>query len=131
MSLLEADQETVYRQLISVYQKDPDLMLRMLKVVEQASATRFGGLAARFSLEQRQLFAGGKEVDWPYVQKIVMEKLPQYEDPERMAGIVAAISAELEGNEWADGNNPQCQAWRGFSTAYLKQRWQSPASSWG
>ena len=127
-ALLEADQDSAFRSLVSTYRTDPDEMFRMLKVLEQASTTRFTGLASKFCMEQRQLFAGGKAVDWPFIQKVVMEKLPQYEDPERMAGIVAMISAELEGNEWVNGNDPACQAWRGFSTAYLRQRWQTSPS---
>jgi hypothetical protein len=97
----------------------------LLKVLENANTTRFASLVTRFCLEQRHLFAGGREVDWMFIRRIIMEKLPNYEDPESMAGLVANISAVLESNEWVQGDDPACQSWRGFSAAYLNQRWRS------
>ena len=73
-TFLETDQESAFRMLLSAYRKDPSEILRLLKILEQASTLRFAALATRFCMEQRNLLAGGKDVDWPFIQKVVMEK---------------------------------------------------------
>lgn len=125
---LQSDQNAAFDCLVSGYRKDRDEMLRLLKSLQQVSPSRFVSLVYRFCVEKRHLFAGGKEVDWVFLQKVVMDKLPQCTSPEKMAGVVTGILAVLEENQSADRDSPSWHAWQGFCRAYMNQSLYLPSA---
>jgi len=125
-SLLQADQDAAFRLLVSAYQEDREETLGLLKVMEQVNTARFASLVHRFCVEERHLFAGSQEVDWPFIQEVVMGKLPRHATLSDMAGVVSGIAAVLEGNQAARSDNSAWQFWQGFCRAYLNQAADSP-----
>lgn len=123
--LMQSDQDAAFDLLLSAYLNDRDDMLRLLKVLERVSITRFASLVCRFCIEQRHLFAGSRDVDWTFLRSVVMKMLPRSVPPEKMAGVVAGIAAALEGNEATDADDPSWHAWQGFCDAYLNQHWHA------
>ncbi len=65
-------------------------------------------------------------MDWDFLERVVMTKLPQCTASEKMAGVVAGISAVLEGNQSARSDTASWHAWRGFCRAYLNQGFHAP-----
>ncbi|MEE9602492.1 MAG: response regulator [Thermoguttaceae bacterium] len=126
-SFVQCDQNAAFDMLVSTYQKDRDETLELLKSMEQVNATRFTNLVHRFCLEERNLFAGGQDVDWVFIREVVMEKLPRYTSLSKMAGLVTSITAVLESNQASHLDNSSWQLWQGFCRAYLSQEIDSPA----
>ncbi|MEE9602493.1 MAG: response regulator [Thermoguttaceae bacterium] len=121
LSLLESDEDTALRLLISSYRSNRKSFVELLHHLERLTPARFASLVHRFCLQQRHLFAGAQDVDWDFIRQVVMGKLPQYLSPEQMTGMVAGIAAVMEGKVWNDSDMPSLHAWQGFCQAYLSQ----------
>lgn len=122
-ALLDSDEDAAFQELVSAYRKDRDETLRLLRTLERVNGLRFASLVCRFCAEQRSLFAGSSDIDWVFLQKVVMEQLPRHVEAGKMAGLVAGVSAVLEGNDCAESHGPVWHAWQGFSQAYMNQGW--------
>ncbi len=121
------DQDSTYDMLVATYRRSRDEALELLDTLEQVNTTRFANLVHRFCLEERNLFAGGQDVDWVFIREVVMERLPRYTSLNKMAGVVTSITAVLEGNRAARLDNSSWQLWQGFCRAYLNQGMDSSA----
>jgi len=125
-SFLQPDEDTALSRLAAAYHEDREGFPELLCLLARANGARFASLVSRFCLERRQLFANDQEVDLAFLQTIIMEMLPQYVPLEKMAGIVASVSAALQNNNWTRGNAPSWHAWQGFCQAYLCQSLHRP-----
>ena len=126
-SFVHCNPDAAFDLLVSTYQKDRDETLELLKAMEQINVTRFANLVRRFCLEERNLFAGGQDVDWVFIREVVMEKLPRYMSLNKMAGLVTSITAVLESNQASRLDRSSWQLWQGFCRAYLNQEIDLPA----
>jgi len=115
------DRQDAFDMLVLTYKEDRKRVLELLKDLERTDINRFINLAERFSVEKRHLFAAGQDVDWSFLREIVMERLPRYTTPKKMAEIVVNISALLEKNQAAWQDKESWQLWQGFCQAYLNQ----------
>lgn len=130
-TLLQPDEDAAFDLLLFAYRKDRDETLRVLNGLELVDSARFASLVYRFCMEGRDSFAGGQHVDWAFLRKMVMEKLPQYVDPQDVAGVVAGITAVLEARAWDKSELPSLHVWQGFVQARLSQSLYSSSSAEG
>lgn len=117
-SFVHCNQDSAFDMLVSMYQKDRDETLELLKTMEQVNDIRFANLVHRFCLEERDLLAGGEDVDWIFIREVVMEKLPRYTSLNKMAGLVTSLTAVLESNQASRRDNSSWQLWQGFCQAF-------------
>jgi len=122
---VHCDQDDIFDTLVSMYKKDRDETVELLKAMEQVNVTHFANLAHRFCMEERHLFAGGEDVDWVFIREVVMEKLPQYMNLNKIAGLVTSITAVLESNPAARLDNSSWQLWQGFCQVYMNQEMEN------
>jgi len=120
-SALAGRKEEAYHSLQRAYRNDRNEALQLLKDLERNSGIRFAALAQRFCAEQKDLIAGGEDVDWALLREIVMDRLPRHIAFDRMAALVIGITAVLDSNCSARHDIASWQTWQGFCRAYLNQ----------
>lgn len=118
---LQRDEDAALNLLASYYSQYHDDFLELLDRLERVDSSRFASLVYRFCIDWRHLFIRRANVDWVFLRKVVMDKLPKYTAPEKMAGMVPGIAAALEGKVWEGGPPASWHAWQGFCQAYLNQ----------
>lgn len=117
--LMQADCPTGYELLARQYRSDPHTALQALLALSQVIPGRFAKLAFMLAQRERKLIAGGDEVDWDYLQQIVMNRLPDVTSQNEFAGLVAQLEAVLDKNGSVDRQSAQWHTWQGFQQACL------------
>ncbi len=73
---LGSNEDTALHILISSYRENRQGCVELLDRLETLDAARFSSLVHKFCLRYCYLFAAAQEVDWNFMQKVVIDKLP-------------------------------------------------------
>lgn len=113
-AFLVSNEDTALNMLVSSYRENRNEFVELLVRLENLDVARFARLARNFSLLYNNLLVGPKEVDWNFIRRVIMEKLPNLLTAQQMSEVAESISAAMKDKPFCDEDSPRLHVWREF-----------------
>ena len=126
-AFLVSNEDTALNMLVSSYRDNRNGFVELLEHLEKLDTSRFACLVRKFSLQHSYLFAGQEKVDWDFIRRVVMEKLPNYLSAEEMDEVAENIAAATKDKAFSDDDSPSPHVWQEFR----RNQASSPSRSQG